>query len=131
MYLEKRKFWKMFCLGEGKLLTQEKDLSGEIGGRRKLWKNIKWTSSTTAPNNFANTLRAFPFIPSHPHLAGDTRVFVLPPAFKIFICILLKSPEITCILFDINRIYQKNLFAGRKEKIDHRFIQIWSIMIYI
>ena len=34
-------------------------------------------------------------MPSHPHLAGDTCVFVLLPTFKIFTCFHLHSPDIT------------------------------------
>ena len=67
-------------------------------------------------------------------LARDTRIFVLHPRWKLspaFTRILLKSPGITRILFDISKSAQTNLFAGRKEKIDHRSIQMWSVMIYI
>ena len=55
-------------------------------------------------------------MPSHPHLAGDTLIFVLSPTFKVFTRILRKSPAITCILFDGNKIAQTNLFAGGNEK---------------
>ena len=60
------------------------------------------------------------YIPSHPHLAGDTRIFMLSPALKLspaFTRILLKSPVVTRILHDGDKITQTNLFAGRKEQI--------------
>ena len=53
---------------------------------------------------------------SHPHLAGDTRISVLLPAFKIFARIRHKSLAITRILFDGNKIAQANISAEREEE---------------
>ena len=55
-----------------------------------------------------------PYMQSYPHLAGDTRTLYFHPYSKFslaFIRIPHKSPEITCILFDENKIAHVNIFA--------------------
>ena len=66
-------------------------------------------------------------MPSHPHLAGETRI--LEPHWKFSpACthIMLKAHTFTRILFDANKISQTNRFAERTDKISHKSIQMRS-----